>query len=393
METGFNQVHSSLRGQLTFELVNHQEPAINNSGDVVWTQMDPSGFYQIYKLPYSAPAPIAVTDDFSQHSMAAVSNSGEVIWAQGPGFSDRRIYSNMRGQLTGECPAGLDHSAPSINACGDITFTNRETEYLVYRLGTNAPCLQYTVTPSAGANGSISPSTPQTVNYNQTVSFTIMPNTGYHTASVTGCNGTLDGTTYTTGPISADCTVTATFEVTTYALTVTKAGTGSGTVTSSPGGINCGGTCSSSFASGSSVTLTAASNPDSLFVGWSGGGCSGTGACTVIMDAAKSVTATFNQYITVTAPNGGENWIRNSTYTITWSYSGNPGSNIRIELLKAGVLNRTISNNRSRGSNGVGSYNWKVPSNQITGTDFTIRITSTSNNSYTDTSDANFAIY
>ncbi len=69
----------------------------------------------------------------------------------------------------------------------------------------------YTVTPSAGAGGSISPNTAQTVNYNGTKAFTVTPNANYHIASVTGCGGTLSGNTYTTGAITANCTVTATF--------------------------------------------------------------------------------------------------------------------------------------------------------------------------------------
>ena len=71
----------------------------------------------------------------------------------------------------------------------------------------------YTVTPSAGAGGSITPNTPQTVNHGSTTTFTITPNTGYHINTVTGCGGTLTGNTYTTGPITADCDVTATFSV------------------------------------------------------------------------------------------------------------------------------------------------------------------------------------
>ena len=78
-----------------------------------------------------------------------------------------------------------------------------------------------------------------------------------------------------------------------YLLTVTKAGNGAGTVTSNPAGINCGSTCSASYASGTKVTLTATPAAGSTFTGWSGGGCSGTGTCTVTMDAAKSVVATF----------------------------------------------------------------------------------------------------
>ena len=69
----------------------------------------------------------------------------------------------------------------------------------------------YTVTPSAGSGGSISPSTAQTVNSGSTTSFTITPNSGYSISSVTGCSGTLSGNTYTTGAITSNCTVTAYF--------------------------------------------------------------------------------------------------------------------------------------------------------------------------------------
>ena len=79
-----------------------------------------------------------------------------------------------------------------------------------------------------------------------------------------------------------------------YALTVTKSGTGSGSVTSSPAAIDCGSSCSASFADGTSVTLTASPASESTFAGWSGDGCSGTGSCTVTMSQARSVTATFD---------------------------------------------------------------------------------------------------
>ena len=77
-------------------------------------------------------------------------------------------------------------------------------------------------------------------------------------------------------------------------LTVGTAGSGSGTVTSSPAGIECGSTCSTSYSEGMVVTLTATPAAGSTFTGWSGGGCSGTGACQVTMSAAESVTATFD---------------------------------------------------------------------------------------------------
>jgi hypothetical protein len=82
----------------------------------------------------------------------------------------------------------------------------------------------------------------------------------------------------------------------TFVLTVTPAGAGVGVVssgTSSPA-IDCGSTCTASFAQGSMVTLTAAPSTGSTFTGWSGGGCTGAATtCTVTMSAAETVTATF----------------------------------------------------------------------------------------------------
>src|SRR5687768_6235463 len=80
----------------------------------------------------------------------------------------------------------------------------------------------------------------------------------------------------------------------TFTLQVTKNGAGSGTVTSNPSGISCGTTCSRSFSGGTTVTLSAVPASGSVFGGWSGGGCTGTGSCTVQINNNVSVTATFN---------------------------------------------------------------------------------------------------
>jgi uncharacterized delta-60 repeat protein len=79
-----------------------------------------------------------------------------------------------------------------------------------------------------------------------------------------------------------------------FAVNVTKAGSGSGSVQSSPQGIDCGASCSGPFDDGSRVTLTATAAAGSAFVGWSGAGCSGTDACALTMSADQTVTATFN---------------------------------------------------------------------------------------------------
>src|SRR5439155_10324351 len=84
---------------------------------------------------------------------------------------------------------------------------------------------------------------------------------------------------------------TLTVNVPRFTLMVSK--TGSGTVTSSPAGISCGATCSATYNSGASVILTAAPASGSSFRGWSGGGCAGTGTCTVTLTANTTVSASF----------------------------------------------------------------------------------------------------
>jgi hypothetical protein len=93
-------------------------------------------------------------------------------------------------------------------------------------------------------------------------------------------------------PLAASVTVTAVFDVESQKLTVGLNGNGSGTVTSSPSGINCPGDCSESFAAGTQVTLTAAAAPGSSFAGWSGA-CSGTGTCTLSTSGTQAVSARF----------------------------------------------------------------------------------------------------
>ena len=81
-----------------------------------------------------------------------------------------------------------------------------------------------------------------------------------------------------------------------YRLAVTRDGTGSGRVISSPAGIDCGADCSEAFGADTRVTLTATPEEDSTFAGWSESGCSGSSAtCDVELTADKTVTATFDQ--------------------------------------------------------------------------------------------------
>ncbi len=104
--------------------------------------------------------------------------------------------------------------------------------------------------------------------------------------SGSGCSGT--GTCAVTA--DAAKTVVATFASKTFALTVNR--TGSGLITSSIPGIYCGSNCGYAYNSGTVITISAAPDTGAGFTGWTGA-CTGTGLCTVTMDAAKSVTANF----------------------------------------------------------------------------------------------------
>ena len=89
--------------------------------------------------------------------------------------------------------------------------------------------------------------------------------------------------------------------------------------------------------------------------------------------------------IAVTSPNGGEDWQYSTTKPIHWGYTGNPGSDVKIEILKGGIVDQTISP-IPIGSGGNGSYDWEIPSTQSPDSDYQVRITSTSNAAYTDIS-------
>ncbi len=118
------------------------------------------------------------------------------------------------------------------------------------------------------------------------------------------------GTNQCTVMLNSDVSVDAAFQPQ-HLLSVSLAGTGSGSVTSDPTGISCGPTCSSGFPSGTVVALAATPNTDSVFAGW-GGACSGEGACAPKLDSDETVIATFNslttdQYTLSISPSGNGN--------------------------------------------------------------------------------------
>lgn len=130
----------------------------------------------------------------------------------------------------------------------------------------------------------------------QVVTLTATPGLGVKAPQWSGC-GSEPGPEECKVTMSEAKSVTATFELESgfslYAVTVEKTGNGQGTVTGSPGSIDCGAICTGEFLTGSQLTLTAAPAKGSVFSHFSGGGCSGAGPCTTTVKAAKTVKAVF----------------------------------------------------------------------------------------------------
>jgi hypothetical protein len=106
-----------------------------------------------------------------------------------------------------------------------------------------------------------------------------------------GCGTVANPATVT---MTADRVCTATFDLLptgTFTLQLTTAGSGSGSVTTSPGGTSCGQGCTE-WPAGTGVTLTALADAGSVFVGWTGCAIT-TNPAVVTMDADRACTATF----------------------------------------------------------------------------------------------------
>jgi len=126
-------------------------------------------------------------------------------------------------------------------------------------------------------------------------------------------------------------------------VTVQKTGTGSGSVTSSPAGIDCGGVCSASFGAGQVVTLAATPAGGSTFSGWTEG-CSGTGSCVLTGNVQVRVTASFSGTTSGGTPSSGVTLGSSpaaakpgTQVTATWSGIATPTATDWIGLFAAGA--------------------------------------------------------
>jgi len=198
---------------------------------------------------------------------------GETYFANLDGTNFRRFVESSTSGVCGAANGQAFTSTPVANLCsagtptsvagsGPWTWSCTGADG-----GTTASCTAaiirtWTVTPSVGTGGTISPDTPQTVNHNTSTQFTVTAATGY-TASVGGtCGGSLNGTTYTTNPVTGNCAVSATF-------------------TANPVNGACGSSNGQTFASAPTADLCSAGTPTSVAGGgpwaWS---CAGSGGGT-----------------------------------------------------------------------------------------------------------------
>ena len=169
-----------------------------------------------FEKVYGTPTHVSVTVN-GNGSGYIEDDSGLNIIQCGEGYtacsatinSGAESYVGLSGPGLAQTGSVLSWSGcPSVDQYGNCLIPAGQTANVTATFNLET----FTVTPSASANGNMSPNTPQTVNYNGTTSFTVTPNSKYYVSSVTGCGGTLSGNTYyTTGPITSDCTVSATF--------------------------------------------------------------------------------------------------------------------------------------------------------------------------------------
>ncbi len=161
-----------------------------------------------------------------------------------------------------------------------------------------------TVTRSGAGTGTVSATgincgttCSASIDYGTSLTLTGTPGTGSVFAGWTGggCSGTA---TPCVVSVTADVTVDARFDKASYNVAVTKSGSGTGTIGFSAAGTSCGTDCQT-YDYLTSVTLTATPDSGTAFTGWTGGGCTGTGTCTLSVDAAKAVTAGFNLLRTI----------------------------------------------------------------------------------------------
>jgi len=182
--------------------VNCTVVAVNEAGDSA-----PS-------LPSNSVTPAAPqTIQFGEAPVILLGGTGNVT-ASGGGSGNPVLFASITPDV---CTSSGDNGAVVTGlAVGTCTITADQEGNAAWLTAPQATqsfviVAVYTVTPTAGSGGSIDPSTPQTIMAGEAATFTVTPLPGYLATVAGSCGGSLAGSTYTTAPISNDCTVLASF--------------------------------------------------------------------------------------------------------------------------------------------------------------------------------------
>ncbi len=257
---------------------------------------------------------------------------------------------------------GAASLTPAITAPVFINTSNNPTDIvasrwalMVSKAGTGAATSTVTAAPTAATQNGIFCGQLCANDFPDmaTVTLTATPGTGFVFTGWTGaCTGTAKTCTVT---MSQSQSVQATFNpaVVTYVLTLTKRGTGAGSIVSSPIGLNCGAVCAAPFARNVKVTLTAVESPLTDFAGWAGA-CSGfklLSTCTVTMSQARAASATFNPapILTLTRVGLSRSSFRVGSHTTavraapvgpTITYTLSENANVTVAFQKVGYVKK-----------------------------------------------------
>jgi outer membrane protein assembly factor BamB len=311
-------------------------PAICDDGNIIVIavfgiySLNPDGT-QKWKIDIAGGDQIICAPAISTDGTIYVGSQKGVLYAINPDGSQKWIYNS-----------GITiNSAPAIDASGTIYFGSG----MVYALnpdGTKKWSLLSSVfqsSPAIGADGTIYIGANDKKVYaigNGTQTLSITPPTA---AIITGANQQFTATP---------------------AAGVTWSATG-GTITTSG-------------------LFTAGNTPGTYVI--TAKSAAGTATASITINSTQQQST-----ITVLTPNGGEQWKQGTTSNIFWRTTGTPG-NIKIELFKGGVFNRTITALTAS----TMPHSWTISASQATGNDYRIKVTSLNDSTVTDSSDADFSI-
>jgi hypothetical protein len=259
-----NAASTSTDNTVTYDVTAPTVTINQAAGQADPTNASPINFTVVFSEPVTGfqTGDVTITGTAPGVKTGTVTGSGATYTVEVTGMTGS-------GTVIANIPAGVAQDAAG-NTNAASTSTDNEVTFI----------MRYTLTVSKGGTGALYAN----------------PSTG---STFTGWGGACSGTGTCSVTMNAAKTVTATFTLNKYTLTVSKVG--EGTVTSSPAGIACGSTCSALFDFGTTVTLTAVEANGYSFTGWSGDDGAEVINNQILINEDKSVTANFETGIIITA--------------------------------------------------------------------------------------------